>query len=341
MIGMKHINVLTPGTKDYVLCAIADPAPIGAEIASQRGVPHFANYQDMLDKAKPDGVVAAVPNQLHLEVGLACIARKVPVIMEKPIADSISAAMKLVDAAAKANVPLLVGHHRRYNPIMRKAVEIVRGGGIGKVVAASAFWLGHKPDDYFSIGWRREPGAGPVLINSIHDIDCLRMMCGDIDTVQASSANAVRGFPVEDTAAAVLRFKSGALGTLLVSDTASSPWTWEWTARENPAYPHEWENAFFIAGTTGSLSVPGLEHRWHEPGRESWFTPLLQKRIPLAQADPYYEQMRHFTALIAGKEKPVMSGEEGAMTLATTIAINESAKTGMPVKVDDLISRAT
>jgi predicted dehydrogenase len=340
MIGMKHINVLTPGTADYALCAIADPAPIGAEIASQRGVPHFANYQEMLDKAKPDGVVAAVPNQLHLEVGLACVARKVPVIMEKPIADSIAAAMQLVEAAAKANVPLLVGHHRRYNPIMRKAAEIVRGGGVGQVVAASAMWLGHKPDDYFSMTWRREPGAGPVLINSIHDVDCLRMMCGDVDTVQAASANAVRGFPVEDTAAAVLRFKSGALATLIVSDTASSPWTWEWTARENPVFPHEWENCFFITGTTGSLAVPSLEHRWHEPGRESWNTPLLQKRIPLAQADPYYEQMRHFTALIAGKEKPVMSGEEGAKTLATTVAINESAKTGMPVKVDDLIKRA-
>lgn len=340
MIGMKHIGVLSSGSKDYTLCAIADPAPMSADIARQHGVPHFSSYEEMFDKAKPEGVVVAVPNQLHLEVGLACVARKMPMIMEKPVADSVLAALKLVDAAAKAGVPLIVGHHRRYNPIMRKAVEIIREGGVGTVVAASAFWLGHKPDDYFSIQWRREPGAGPVLINSIHDIDCLRMMCGDVDTVQAQSASKIRGFPVEDTAAAVLRFKSGALGTLIVSDTASSPWTWEWTARENPVFPHEWENCFFIAGTKGSLAVPSLEHRWHEPGRESWTSPLLQKRIPLGQADPYHEQMRHFTALIQGKEKPVISGEEGARTLATTVAIGESAKNGMPVKIDDLLKRA-
>lgn len=339
MIGMKHIDVLVPGTKDYVLCALADPAPMGADIARQRGVPYYAKYQEMLDKEKPAGVVIAVPNQLHVEVGLACVERKIPMIMEKPIADSIGAAWKLVRAAEKAKVPLLVGHHRRYNPIMRKAAEIVRGGGVGTVVAASAFWLGHKPDDYFSMTWRREPGAGPVLINAIHDVDCLRMMCGDVDSVRAQSASKVRGFPVEDTAAAVLTFKNGALGTLVVSDTASSPWTWEWTARENPVFPHEWENCFFIAGTTGSLAVPSLEHRWHEPGRESWNTPLLQKRVPLAQADPYYEQMRHFSAVIAGKETPIMSGEEGTRTLATTIAINESARTGNAVLVDDILKR--
>src|SRR5581483_6119314 len=176
-IGLKHIDVLSPGSKDYVLCAIADPAPMGAEAARQRGVPHFAAYEEMFDKAKPDGVVVAVPNQLHLEVGLACVARKVPMIMEKPVADTLAAAVKLVDAATRENVPLLIGHHRRYNPIMRKAAQMIRDGAVGRVVAVSAMWLGHKPEDYFTIGWRREKGAGPVLINAIHDIDCLRMMC--------------------------------------------------------------------------------------------------------------------------------------------------------------------
>ncbi len=341
IIGLKHIEVLTSHAPDYELCAIADPAQIAADQARQRGVAHYASYAEMLDKAKPDGAVIAVPNQLHTEVGLACVARRIPMIVEKPIAHSLAAGRELVDAADRAGVPVLVGHHRRHNPIMRKAAEILRGGGVGKVVAVTAFWLGHKPDDYFSIAWRREPGAGPVLINSIHDIDCLRMLCGDIESIQASNANNVRGFAVEDTAAAVLRFKSGALGTLIVSDTVSAPWTWEWTARENPAYPHEWENCYLIAGTTGSLAVPSLEHRWHEPGRESWNVPLLQRRVPLAQADPYYEQMRHFAAVIRGNETPVVSGAEGLRTLATTLAITESAKTGIPVLVDQLLERET
>lgn len=339
-IGLKHIAVLSPGTLDYTLCAVADPAPMAAEAARQRGVPHFDGYERMLDQARPDGVVVAVPNQLHLEVGLACTARKIPMIMEKPVADTLAAAVRLVAAASEAQVPLLIGHHRRYNPIMRKAAQLIHGGGIGKVVAVNALWLGHKPDDYFSIEWRREKGAGPVLINAIHDVDCLRMMCGDVEAVQAMSANAARGFAVEDTAAALLMFKSGALGTLMVSDTTSAPWNWEWTSRENPNFPHAWEDCFFVAGTTGSLAVPSLRHRWHEPGRESWHAPLTERRIAVAPADPYCEQMRHFAALIAGREKAVMDGEEGLRTLATTVAINESARTGRPVRVDDLLKQA-
>ena len=198
----------------------------------------------MLDRAKPDGAIVAVPNQMHVAVGLACIARKVPIIIEKPIADDVASALDLVEAAEKAGVPTMVGHHRRHNPIMRKAAEIIAGGGIGRVVAVNGLWLSHKPDPYFNITWRKEPGGGPVLINAIHDIDCLRMLCGDIETVNAATGNAVRKFDVEDTAAAVLQFKSGALGTLLVSDTVSSPFTWEWGSRENPNRPNEPENCY-------------------------------------------------------------------------------------------------
>ena len=72
---------------------------------------------------------------------------------------------------------------------------------------------------------RRSTGAGPVLTNAVHDIDDLRFICGDIVSVQAMTSNAVRHYPVEDTAAILLRFASGALGTLTVSDTAVAPWS--------------------------------------------------------------------------------------------------------------------
>jgi predicted dehydrogenase len=222
---------------------------------------------------------------------------------------------------------------------MRKAAEIIAGGGIGRVVAVNGLWLSHKPAPYFNITWRKEPGGGPVLINAIHDIDCLRMLCGDIETVNAATGNAVRKFDVEDTAAAVLQFKSGALGTLLVSDTVSTPFTWEWGSRENPNRPHEPENCYTVAGTQGALSVPTLQHRWHKPGEESWDNPLLQMRVPFWPADAYHEQMRNFCGVIRGTEKPVLSGRDGTNTLATTLAITESARRGRPVRVDEMLER--
>ena len=58
----------------------------------------------------------------------------------------------------------------------------------------TALWLSHKPKDYFNVTWRREAGGGPILINAIHDIDCLRMLCGDIESVSADRVAATRNF---------------------------------------------------------------------------------------------------------------------------------------------------
>ena len=175
-----------------------------------------------------------------------------------------------------------------------------------------------------------------MLINAIHEIDCLRMLCGEIETVQAADSNAVRGFEVEDTAAAILRFESGALGTLLLSDTVSSPWSWETTSGENPRFPKSGQDSIMIGGTRGSLTVPSLDVRWHDSGQESWWNPLMQKREPVVPADPYYEQMRNFAGVIRGTEAPVLSGRDGTRTLAATLAITESAETGQPVRVGDI-----
>ena len=338
LIGRKHIEVLRSGQAAYTLAGVADPSPEAQAEAREFGYDCFASIEELLDKAKPDGAIVAVPNQMHVEAGLKCIERGVPIIVEKPVADTVPDALRLIEAAEAAGVATLTGHHRRHNPVMRRAAELIREGAVGKVVAATSVWLAHKPVGYHDLAWRREPGGGPVLINAIHEIDCLRMLCGDVDTVQAADSGAVRGFEVEDTAAAILRFKSGALGTLLLSDTVSSPWSWETTSGENPLYPKTGLDSIMVGGTRGSLTVPSLDLRWHEAGEESWWNPLQQKREPIIPADPYYEQMQNFAGVIRGTEEPVLSGRDGTKTLATTLAITESAKTGQVVRIDDMMT---
>ena len=115
-------------------------------------------------------------------------------------------------------------------------------------------------DDYFDVAWRREPGGGPILINLIHDIDNLRFIAGEIAAVQAVTSSARRGFAVEDTAAALLRFRDGALGTVVLSDTVAAPWSWELTAGERTSYsyPQTGQDCYLFAGTNGALAVPSL-----------------------------------------------------------------------------------
>ena len=84
--------------------------------------------------------------------------------------------------------------------------------------------------------------------------------------------------------------------------------------------------------------MPSLDLRWHDAGQESWWNPLQQKREPIIPADPYYEQMQNFADVIRGTEEPVLSGRDGTKTLATTLAITESAKTGQVVRIDDMMA---
>lgn len=313
--GHRHIETIR-NEPQCELVAVADPAYTG-----EKG---FADYRRMLDEAKPQGVIVATPNALHVEVGLACIQRGVPLLVEKPIADTVAASNELVAAAERTRVPLLVGHHRRYNPILEKAREVVQGGGIGRLTAAAALWLLQKPADYFDVAWRRKAGGGPLLINAIHDIDDLRYVCGEIDEVRAMTSNGGRNFPVEDTAAIALRFANGALGTLTVSDAVAAPWSWELASGENPVYPRQDASCYFFAGTEGSLAVPSLA-LYSYKGKKGWYEPLSFEKLKVESEDPQARQLRHFCRVIRGEEKPRIDGADATRTLEVVEAIRKAA----------------
>ncbi|HYR34402.1 MAG TPA: Gfo/Idh/MocA family oxidoreductase [Burkholderiales bacterium] len=323
--GRRHIDTVRkePLCK---LAAVADPVQ-GADF----GVPNYALYTEMLDKEKPDGVIIATPNALHVPAGLACVERRIPMLVEKPIAETVEASRRLVDAAEKARVPLLVGHHRRHNPLIEKAREIVQGGAIGRLAAVAALWLLQKPADYFDVAWRRESGGGPLLINLIHDVDDLRYICGEITEVRAITANAVRGFEVEDSAAVTLRFANGAVGTATVSDAVPAPWSWELASGENPVYPQQQENCYLFSGTKGSLALPRME-LWRYGDKAGWYAPLAREHIAVEKADPQARQLQHFCRVIRGEEAPRSSGADATRTLAVVQAIHEAARSGKSVR---------
>lgn len=316
------------------LAGVADPAASAKDLAASHGVPWREKATDLLDEVKPDAVIVATPNALHVPVGLACAARRLPMLIEKPIAETVAGARELVDAADRAGVPLLVGHHRRYNPIIARARAIVQEGRLGRLTAVTALWLVRKPDPYFETAWRREKGGGPILINLIHDIDDLRFIAGEITDVSAFTANAARGFPVEDSAAIALRFAGGAIGTITVSDAVAAPWNWEIASGEYAMYAREDENCYLFAGTEGALAVPRME-LWRYPGDRGWTSPLARERIALQPVDPQVAQLRHFCRVVAGTEQPLITGADAARTLAATLAVHRSAASGRSVALRD------
>jgi predicted dehydrogenase len=332
LIGRRHIEEIDASSTAQ-LAAVVDPGPAAAEVADRFGVPLYPSLRGLFDAEKPDGIILATPNQLHVDLGLECVAAGVPVLVEKPIGDTVQGATKLVEAAEAAGVPLLTGHHRNYSPIMATAREIVQSGVLGSIVAVVSTALFYKPDDYFDVGdgWRRQPGGGPILLNLIHEVNNLQSLVGDVVRVQATTSSATRGFPVEDTAAMVFTFAGGALGTFLLSDTAASPRSWEQTSQENTSYAaYPDEDCYHLAGTHGSLSVPTMRLRVFR-GSRSWWEPFESTTVDLQRSDPLANQVAHFAAVIRGEVEPLCTGRDGLKTLQVVEAVVESARTGQPV----------
>lgn len=331
LIGRQHARRVLNSPHLKLHCVVdpyADPADV------PRG-PDTALVGDLgAVLGDVDGVILSTPNPAHREGALAAIAAGVPVLVEKPIADTLAAAEDVVAAAEASGVPVLVGHHRRYSPLLARAVEVIASGAIGDPVAVQGSALFRKPDDYFAAApWRTEAGGGPILINLVHDVDALRALCGEIIRVQAVAGSAARGFAVEDTAALTLVFANGALGTFIVSDAAASARSWEQTSGENPRYDRAAdEDCYHVAGTHGSLSVPSLRLRTYE-GPVSWWEPAAVSTVVVDSRDPLELQLEHFAQVIRGEAVPRVSARDGLQSMRVVHAVAQSARTGVPVEV--------
>lgn len=323
LIGQQHLAAIAR-TPDITLSAVCDPA------SPQGDWPLVEDIEKLA--AISDGVILAVPNALHAPMALHLIKAGCPMLIEKPLTGTAAEGLEVVQAAQAAQVPILVGHHRRHNPVIAKAKQIIDDGALGTLTTVHGqCWL-PKPAAYFDAAWRQGAGAGPLLINLIHDVDVLMHLCGPVVQVQAYESNAVRGAEAEEVAVAILRFASGVLGTLNLSDVALGPWSWEMTAGENPAYPKTDQASYLIGGTQGSLSLPNLAV-WSQQNGPDWWAPISQTRMPVALSDPLSTQLTHFAEVIAGHSSPLVSAEDGLRAVQVIEAIKQAARTGVPVGI--------
>jgi predicted dehydrogenase len=334
LIGRRHIDTILACPDEAELVGVADPV-LGPDKHPYVKAPFFRTPDELYDKAKPDSVVIATPNNLHAPQGIDCARRGLHFIIEKPVTDSLESAAALLREVRKAGVKTLTGHHRRYLQAVSAAKRLIADGRLGRLVGISVIWSTRKPEPYFDVAWRKEPGGGPILINLIHEIDLMRHLCGEMAMVSGVASHAVRGFAVEDSAAAVVTFVHGAIGTILASDTALSPWTIEQGTGESPLFPYSGENSYRIVGTRGALELPNLK-LWTARDAQAigWDRPLAATPMKVMERDPYIEQLRHFRRVIQDGEAPLVSAEDGARTLAASLAVAEAGRTRRPVDLE-------
>lgn len=332
VIGQKHAGLIRASAVGE-LVGICDSDGSRRQVAQQFQVPFYQKLEELLIAQRPAGVIVATPNHLHAPVAEVCAAHGVHLLVEKPIADSLVDAERISRAAQQAGVQVLVGHHRRHNPLIAQTRTVIQQGVLGKLIGVSVLWTIRKPDEYFDVVWRTQrPNGGPALINLIHEIDSLRFICGEITQVYAQSSAAVRGFAVEDSLTATLTFANGAFGSVLLSDAAVAPWSYEATTGENPLYFRADEDCYHFVGTTGALAFPTMQ-LWHyaDPGRVGWQHPMTSSRVMVETADPLVWQLEHFCRVIHGEEAPFVSATEGTRSLAVILALLESAATNRAV----------
>lgn len=333
LVGERHVQHIID-SPSCTLTSIIDPSPQARKVAESAGVQYFEDATSFLERPDAEAVIIATPNESHASLGIKCAKAGLHLFVEKPIDADLAAASELVDTAAKEGVKLLVGHHRRFNAYIETAKQIIDSGELGTISAVNVLWATLKPNGYFDVSWRRESGGGPLLINLIHDIDNLRYLFGDLERVYAEASNAVRHYPVEDTAVISLRFCNGILGTMVISDSVASPYNFESGTGENPLIHANGQDCYWVFGTNGTLTFPEMKI-WHYggEGEKGWGVPISCKTLEIQRTIPLVPQLEHFCSIIRNGVAPRCTGQDAIKTLETIMAIKEASSTGAPVVI--------
>ena len=332
LMGSQHLKAIKVSKKS-TLHSIVYLTKKSISCAKKFNVPFYNNSEELLKNNKPDAVIIATPNQFHKEHASIFLKSKIPVLLEKPIADNIISAKKIISSSKQNKTHLLIGYHRRHNPIISSVKKKIDSGELGRIVSVNIMcWL-YKNKDYYKEKWRTKKGGGPLGINLVHDLDLACHLLGPVKYVQATTSNLIRKYKVEDTATVNLVFTSGALCSLNISDTIVSPWSYELTAGENPVYPITNQSAYYIGGTKGSIQFPNMRHWYNKKERSWWKEIFFKKENTTLSRSTLVNQIDHFCDVVSRKTKPKVTGGDGLMSLKIFDAILRSAKTGKKIKI--------
>jgi len=299
-----------------------DPKKAEAMV-SRFGGRAFARLEDFLAHRPMDLVVIGSPSGLHAEQGIAAAKHGLHVLVEKPIDVTTARGEALVAAAGKAGVKLGVLFQDRLKPDLARLRAFLAGGGLGRVLVASARVKWHRPPEYYSASrWRGTTAldGGAALINQgIHTVDLLLWLLGPVVEVRGLAGTLLHAIEGEDVAFALLRFASGALATLEATTVAF------------PGYPRRVE----ISGSEGTVVVEGdrvvaADLRAPAPDLVSAGSEGSASAATAVVADeaPHRRMIEDFARAIATGGSPACDGREGLRSLAVVEAVYAAAARG-------------
>jgi UDP-N-acetyl-2-amino-2-deoxyglucuronate dehydrogenase len=366
IIGRVHAEVLAAGA-DTSVAVLVDTDLAAAEklaehLASAVGVaapPVTTSLDEALARDDVDAVAVCVPSGLHAQVSVSVLESGRHLVVEKPLDVSIAAGARVAAAAAAApagTVASVISQHR-FDPASVAVHDAVVAGRFGRITSGIATVSWWRSQEYYDSGkWRGTwelDGGGAVMNQGVHTVDLLLWFLGrPVDVTAHTALLAHERIEVEDTVTAIVRFESGALATLHAT-TAAYPGV---TVRlhvmgdggsaviddDELAYFHSRELAAAVATGDGGAGPAGPRQN----GKEDQSASVLPAEDSAGPGGPgvsgmfagHRRQYRDIVEAIRTGRKPGVTVEDAMLALATVQAVYESARTGAPVRVADVLA---
>ncbi|WP_347839043.1 Gfo/Idh/MocA family oxidoreductase [uncultured Draconibacterium sp.] len=312
--------------------------------AKQYNTKAYEKIDELIRKENIKLAIVCTPHPFHVKPTIEAANAGAHILVEKPLASTLEDCDKMITACKHSVVKLgVVSQRRWYEPVKRVKNAIV-AGKIGKPVFGTVNMLGWRDKTYYdSDPWRgtwRMEGGGVLVNQAPHQLDILLWYMGEIDEVYAIWKNLNHPYiEVEDTALALVKFKSGAMGNIVVSNSQKPGIYGKVQVHgENGASVGVQTDggAMFIAGMSG-IAEPPVNDLWSIPGEEH----LLKKWQ--AQDTQFFEkidatvyfmerQIEDFLTAIYKEKQPLVTGTEGRKTVELFTAIYRSNRDNLPVK---------
>ncbi|MDX2184145.1 MAG: Gfo/Idh/MocA family oxidoreductase [Gemmatimonadaceae bacterium] len=324
-IARNHFDAIRE-VEGVRLVAVCDSVEARArEAGTAQQVPWFTSIDEMLATVPSDIVTVATPSGLHPEHGIKAARAGRHVISEKPMAISLAAADALVKACDDAGVQLFVVKQNRLNPSVQFVRRALEKGRFGRLFMANCTVRWSRPQEYYDQApWRGtwEFDGGAFMNQASHYVDLMQWMMGPVESVIAKTATLARRIEAEDSGAAVIKFRSGAIGVIEVTMLT---------------FPRNLEGSFTIIGEKGTVRIGGtavnkIEH-WQFADYDD--DDRLIEAANTAPTSvygfghvPYY---RNVVSVLRGEAIPETDGRSGRKSLELILGIYESARTGRDV----------
>ena len=324
-MGRNHLRILA-GRPDIRLAAIADPVAAALDAAiSSCDAQAFDEPLAMIAEAELDAIVIAAPTTSHVPLALAAIERDVPVLVEKPLAESAEEGERIVAAARKRGVPVQVGHVERFNPAVLELGRLLDDGWLSTVYSIASRRAGPFP--------ARIRDVGVTIDLATHDADILSWIAGERPSrVYAETAQRIHASH-EDLLFGLLHFPSGATGMLDVN--------WLTPAKRRQLVVVGEEGMFELDYLTQRLTFTRASDTTN-PRLIGGYAPTFEgdiAELPVASGEPLAAEIDAFLRVVRVGGRPIVDAEDGLWAVAIAASLLTAAETGQAVDLSALSAR--